>query len=342
MSRPEAPTSRVVLYSTCPPYSASAAGTYTRQVQDVARWSEEGGCEGILVYTDNGLLDPWLVAQLVIQSTTALSPLVAVQPVYMHPYTVAKMVTTLSRLHRRRIDLNMVAGGFKNDLLALNDQTPHDRRYARLVEYTTIISRLLEGGAPVTFKGEFYSVTNLSLSPALDPALMPRMFVSGSSTEGLAAARTLNALAVQYPGPPSQAGSEPQDVERGFGIRVGIIAREEERDAWTIAHQRFPEDRRGEISHQLAMKISDSAWHKQLSAVAPHLAPESTYWMVPFQTYKTFCPYLVGSYDRVSEELARYLGAGCKTIILDVPPDGAEMRHITRSIARTTEALSSR
>jgi alkanesulfonate monooxygenase len=223
------------LYSTCPPYRGAEPETYTREVRDVARWSEEGGCEGMLVYTDNGLLDPWLFAQLIIQNTAHLSPLVAVQPVYMHPYTVAKMVTTLSLLHRRRIDLNIVAGGFKNDLAALNDRTPHDLRYARLIEYTTIIRRLLEGGSPVTFKGEFYAVSNLSLVPPLDPELMPRILLSGSSAEGLAAARSLDALPVRYPGPPSVAGARQLEADDEFGIRVGIIGREYEEDAWAIA-----------------------------------------------------------------------------------------------------------
>jgi alkanesulfonate monooxygenase len=272
------------------------------------------------------------VAQLVIQSTSHLSPLVAVQPIYMHPYTVAKMVTTLSLLYQRRIDLNVVAGGFKNDLVALDDRTPHDRRYARLTEYTAIIRRLLEGGQPVTFKGEFYAVTNLSLVPALDPVLMPRILLSGSSPEGLAAAKTLGALPVRYPEPASQAEAR-QDGDHEFGIRVGIIGREDEGDAWRIARERFPEDRRGQATHQLAMKVSDSAWHRQLSAIAPQLDAESAYWMVPFQNYKTFCPYLVGSYERVGEELGRYLASGCRTIILDVPPDASEMRHVARSIA---------
>jgi alkanesulfonate monooxygenase len=269
-----------------------------------------------------------------------LSPLVAVQPVYMHPYTVAKMVTTLSLLHRRRIDLNIVAGGFKNDLVALDDRTPHDQRYARLTEYTTIIRRLLEGGPPVTFKGEFYAVTNLSLVPALDPTLMPRILLSGSSPEGLAAAKTLGALPVRYPEPASQPDS--LDGERAFGIRVGIIGREDEGDAWRIARERFPEDRRGQATHHLAMKVSDSAWHRQLSAIAPQLTAESAYWMVPFQNYKTFCPYLVGSYERVGEELGRYLASGCRAIILDVPPNATEMRHVALSIAAGEKAVVSR
>ena len=77
----------------------------------MARWSESAGCEGVLIYTDNRLVDPWLVSQIVIEATDSLSPLVAVQPIYMHPYTVTKMVTTLGYLYDRKIYLNMVAGG---------------------------------------------------------------------------------------------------------------------------------------------------------------------------------------------------------------------------------------
>ena len=39
----------------------------------------------------------------------------------------------------------MLAGGFKNDLVALGDQTEHDDRYARTVEYTQILTALLRG-----------------------------------------------------------------------------------------------------------------------------------------------------------------------------------------------------
>jgi alkanesulfonate monooxygenase len=332
----------LTLYSTCPPYRGADPEAYMSQVARIAQWSEEGGCDGILVYTDNGLLDPWLAAQIVIQSTRSLSPLVAVQPIYMHPYTVAKLVTTLAYLHHRRIDLNMVAGGFKNDLIALNDTTPHDQRYVRLVEYTQIIQLLLTSPGPVTQAGSFYSVSNLTLSPPLDSSLAPRVLMSGSSTEGLAAARMVNALSVQYPGPASQTEAEPLGGERGFGIRVGIIARADEEEAWSIAQSRFPEDRRGQVTHQLAMKISDSAWHAQLSALNTPPAARSTYWTVPFQNYKTFCPYLVGSYEQVGDELKRYLAAGCTHIILDVPGGEDEFDHIHCALVAAADPVSHR
>ena len=321
-----------VLYATAPPYQPGDLRDYAQHVAQVARWSEEAGCEGILVYTDNSLLDPWLCAQIVIQSTRTLVPLVAVQPIYMHPYSVAKMIATLSHLYGRRIDLNMVAGGFKTDLTALCDDTPHDRRYDRLVEYTTIVKRLAAGG-PVTFEGDFHRVVNVTLTPRLPAHLQPRILVSGSSEAGLAAARALDALPVQYPAP---ASDHAVHAER-FGVRVGIVARDEEADAWSVATARFPEDRAGQLKHQLAMKVSDSSWHRQLSGLAKEHVERDTYWMLPFTNYKTFCPYLVGTYDRVAMELARHFQEGCTAMILDVPIGSEELDHVKRAIRRGAE-----
>jgi len=65
-------------------------------LEEIARWSEDAGCEGMLVFTDNAQLDPWLVSQVIIEATERVCPLVAIQPVYMHPYSVAKMITSFA------------------------------------------------------------------------------------------------------------------------------------------------------------------------------------------------------------------------------------------------------
>src|SRR5258708_36769313 len=73
------------IFSTCPPSALGHADSYRRQVEEIARWSEDAGCEGSLVYTDNGQVDAWLASQLIIGATRRLCPLVAIQPAYMHP-----------------------------------------------------------------------------------------------------------------------------------------------------------------------------------------------------------------------------------------------------------------
>jgi alkanesulfonate monooxygenase len=328
----------VEIFSTCPQSLGFDKESYVRQVKKVARWSERCGCAGILVYTDNSLVDPWLVSQMIVESTKTLSPLVAIQPVYMHPYSVAKMVASFGYLHHRRVCLNMVAGGFKNDLVALNDPTPHDKRYARLIEYTVIIKQLLSNSGPVTFHGEFYKIDQLRMTPPLPPELLPEIFVSGSSDAGLDAARTLGATAVKYPRPANECEAEPANTGFKSGIRVGLIARETEEEAWEIAEQRFPEDRKGELTHQLAMKVSDSLWHKQLSDTANKTRTmRSTYWLRPFEQYKTFCPYLVGGYEPVANELSRYISLGYRSFILDIPATEEELQHATAAFDRALE-----
>jgi alkanesulfonate monooxygenase len=324
------------IFSTCPQSKDVVRDAYLRQVADVARWSEDAGCEGILVYTDNSIVDPWLVTQVVIESTERLCPLVAVQPVYMHPYSVAKMVTSLAYLHDRRIYLNMLAGGFRNDLLALGDDTPHDERYDRTTAYTQIILDLLRGDAPVTRSGGYYEVTGLRLTPPLPPELFPGVLVSGSSPAGLAAARSLGATPVKYPHPPGE--EEPPDGEE-FGVRVGIVARDSADEAWRVALERFPEDRTGQITHKVAMKVSDSHWHEQLSQRVDEGADgaRNSYWLGPFHNYKTFCPYLVGDHATVADQINHYGRLGATTFILDIPPSREELSEIERVFSMATE-----
>ena len=56
-----------------------------------------------------------------------LAPLVAVQPIYMHPFTAAKAISSVASLYERGFCINMVAGGFRNDLIALDDREPFAR-----------------------------------------------------------------------------------------------------------------------------------------------------------------------------------------------------------------------
>jgi alkanesulfonate monooxygenase len=314
----------VELFSTAPQSADYTARSFGRRLAEVARWSEEAGCTGILIYSDNSLVDPWLAAQFVIEQTSRLSPLVAVQPVYMHPFAAAKMVASLSYLHGRRISLNMIAGGFRNDLFALCDQTPHDQRYSRLIEYALIVRGLLAQNRPFSFSGTYYQVKNLILKPSLPAELFPRFLISGSSPAGRAAARSIGAIAVEYPEPEhSYDGVAPR---HDCGIRIGLITAQTPEEAWEIAHRRFPGDRAGQLKHLLAMKVSDSQWHKQLSGISANSETHrGIYWLWPFKNYNTFCPYLVGSRDEVADELAKYMVAGFRTYILDIPTQPSDL-----------------
>src|SRR5258708_31511963 len=103
---------------------------------------------------------------------------------------------------------------------------------------------LLRSDAAVSYAGEFYTVDKLRMMPPLSPELFPGVLVSGSSPAGLAAARALGATGVMYPQP---ADSQPADRTPDAAIRVGIIARELEENAWQVSHNLFPPDQKGHL-----------------------------------------------------------------------------------------------
>src|SRR5262249_51851346 len=160
-----------------------------------------------------------------------------------------------------------------------------------LAEYTTVIKRLLESPDAVSYEGRYYKVSNLRFTPPVPAALRPGYLISGSSDAGLQTALSLDATPVEYPKPVAEYAPRAA-AGRSPGMRIGIIARKQSDKAWEVARARFPVDRRGQLTHQLAMKMSDSSWHQQLSELGrAETGPASPYWLVPFENYHTFCPY---------------------------------------------------
>ncbi len=316
------------LFTTTPQSVEFDRYQFLDELKRISRNSEKFGYKGILIYSDNRLVEPWMIAGIVLAETSNLLPMIALQPMYMHPYTVAKKIASIGLIYDRKIALNLVAGGFVNDLSAMGDLPPHDKRYERLAEYAEIIRLLLTSDKGVTYKGEFYEIKNLKLQPALPEHLQPEYYLSGSSEVARKTAARLGAKLIEYPEPTADYINTGRTNGNGVkGIRVGILARQTREKAWSIARTRFPMIRSGELAHQMAAKTSDSEWHRTLSGQTGYdESDESVYWLGPFKHYHTFCPYLVGNYEDVARELSGYLQIGCTTCILDIPVSDIDLQ----------------
>jgi alkanesulfonate monooxygenase len=292
---------------------------YVRLVQDSACWAEQYGCAGTLIYTNNTLVDGWQVARTVLETTSHLRPLVAVEPTLMSPYAVSKILTTFAHLFERTVDINLVAGGFNGHLKARDDNFSHDRRYERVEEYGRFIQLLLSSQRPASMDGEFYHMKNLKLVPPMTPEFQPLVTLAGSSEAGRQAARALGATQIHYPVPIEDFASIHLSEEGNSGVRIGIITRPTSEEAWAEADRRFPTSKQGHRMHVMASRTSDASWHKRLRELELDAEGErGVYWLKPFKTYKTFCPYYVGSYEDVAAELAGMIELGVSLFVLDI------------------------
>ncbi|MEO3825534.1 LLM class flavin-dependent oxidoreductase [Actinomadura sp. B10D3] len=330
----------VTLYCTAP-WVRERTPAGLDHLNEVPKWAERAGVRGLLLFTDGESIDPWAAAQYILERTEELVPLVAVQPAYLHPYSAARMVTTMGTLYGRGVDLNLITGGYLPELYAYGSFLKHDERYERLLEYGTIMGRLIGGEQSYTHRGKHYEFIGATLHPALPEGLEPRIFVAGNSPAAVRTAAALDATRLTYPHPPSEhdGGSVPSG---NTGIRIGIIARETSAEAWRIALRRYPENPAGRTMREFTAGNFDADWHSGLwKASGRPTDATGAYWLRPFRLVHEFCPYLVGNYEEVAEILLQYLRLGVTTVILHCPEVEEDVFHAMAAVRRAEDLVPS-
>jgi alkanesulfonate monooxygenase len=302
---------------------------YIDELMRVARFSDRNGFAGILLFAGNDtLVEPWSMAQHILAHTAESAPLIAVNPIYMHPFTVAKFVSSFALLYRRKVYLNMITGTATSDLEGLGDQLSHQDRYSRLGEFIHIVRQLLASTRPVTFAGKFYTTSNLQLRPGLPPALMPEFLIAGQSDDARQVAKQMGCLMMQM---------LPPNLEDGInapGVNFGIFAREGGDQARREAKLFFQDSAEKRELLKYTMENTDSVWKRRLKDAGQNdQIHDNGYWLLPFLTFQADCPYLVGSYAEIGAKVRRFAEKNVSTIILDVVADEQELGHVGRALA---------
>lgn len=302
---------------------------YVDEVMRVAQFGDRNGFEGILLFEGNDVaVEPWSMAQHILAHTERSSPLIAVNPIYLHPFTAARIITSFALLYCRKVYLNMITGTSTSDLRGLGDDLSHASRYSRLGEFIFLLRQLLTSARPVNFKGEFYETNGLLLRPRLPAELLPEFLMAGQSDDARRVSAEMECLMMQM---------LPPDLEQGIrapGINFGIFAREDRDQARRAAQLRFRDSVENRELLKYTMENTDSVWKQQLSEAGQGgELHENGYWLLPFSTFQADCPYLVGSYAEIGAKLRCFAHRNVSTIILDVIADEQELRHVCKALA---------
>ena len=299
---------------------------YWRNIEQCIAWSSAHQATGILLFEGNDtFVSVWVAAQATFEHSKGLSPLVAVNPIYMHPFSVAKLVNSYAQIYGRKTYLNMIAGTALSHLQAMNDDLSHGERYDRLGEYAELIWALLATDGPVTIAGKYYKVNALKLDPPTPRELLPEFFFAGGSEAASAVASRVNGTQMRMLAPGLEEGVVPGET----GVHFGIVTRQTQEAAWEAAERCFPEDKRGQRIQELSMKNTDSVW-KQRMMKAAQLEEQAKpgYWLRPFKSFQADCPYFIGSHLQVSELIAQLVRRGVRHFILDIPPAESEFENV--------------
>jgi alkanesulfonate monooxygenase len=219
---------------------------YLRQVAVAA---DTLGYDGVLLPTGRSCEDAWVVASSLIHATKKLKFLVAVRPGLSTPGLAVRMASTFDRLSNGRLLINVVTGGDPTELAADGLNADHATRYEISDEFIRIWRGALsgEGGeAGFDFEGKHLQVKGAkTLYPPVQKPYPPLYFGGSSEAAHELAAEQMDVY-LTWGEPPAAVAEKIADIRRRaaqrgrtvkFGIRLHVIVRETNEEAWQAAEK---------------------------------------------------------------------------------------------------------
>ena len=215
--------------------------------KQIAIAADSLGYEGVLLPTGRSCEDSWVVAASLIDATKRLKFLVALRPGLVQPSQSARMAATFDRMSGGRLLVNLVTGGDASELEGDGLFLPHAERYKQSTEFLTIWRELLTKSHEAEgfdFEGKHLSVKGgkVLYPPVNKP--YPPVFFGGSSEEAHELAAQQLDTYLTWGEPPAAVAAKVADIRQRaakygrtleFGIRLHVIVRETEDEAWRAA-----------------------------------------------------------------------------------------------------------
>ena len=222
-------------------------------LKQIAQAIDHLGFTGALLPTGRSCEDAWVVASSLMSVTEKMRFLVAIRPGLMSPGVAARMAATFDRLSNGRLLINVVTGGDPVELAGDGVHLSHDARYELTDEFLTVWRAMLEGSNSTNvreqefdFSGEYLQVKGGKvLFPPVQTPYPPLWFGGSSPIAQQIAAKHIDVY-LTWGEPPQQVAQKIEAVKKlaaqqgrtvRFGIRLHVIVRETESEAWEDANR---------------------------------------------------------------------------------------------------------
>ncbi|MCE0802865.1 MULTISPECIES: FMNH2-dependent alkanesulfonate monooxygenase [Buttiauxella] len=302
-------------------------------LQQIAQAADRLGFTGVLIPTGRSCEDAWLVAASMIPVTQRLKFLVALRPSVTSPTVAARQAATLDRLSNGRALFNLVTGSDPEELAADGVFLNHKERYEASAEFTNIWRRLLEGET-VDHEGKHIQVKGAKL--LFPPVQQPRppLYFGGSSDVAQDLAAEQVDLYLTWGEPPHLVKEKIEQVRAKaaahgrtvrFGIRLHVIVRETNEEAWDAANRLISQlDDETIAKAQAAFARTDSVGQHRMAALhggkRDNLEISPNLWAGVGLVRGGAGTALVGDGPTVAERINEYAALGIDSFILSGYP----------------------
>ena len=290
--------------------------------------AEAAGFEYLLVPVNTDCWEAWVTAAMMVGRSRSIRMLVAARPGYIAPFLLAKMVATFDQLSKGRISVNLIAGQSEAETIAEGIRAPKEERYELMDEEVRILKTLWTSTGAVDFRGKFHELSGARLVPRPLQKPHPRFYLGGGSAQAWAISAehanvhlfwgdTYERIEANIAAIRALADKHGRGHEIGFGMRLQIVCRETETEAWDAARALVSSvtDRH---TARLRSQVASSAANARVQELAATYGDtiEENLWTGITRIRPGAGIAIVGDPQQCARVLQRYIDLGCDSFCL--------------------------
>lgn len=294
----------------------------------VIRAAEESDFEYMLIPVTPICWEAYVTAAFLVGQTSRIKPLIAARPGYINPVMLAKMIATFDQLTQGRICINLIAGQSEAEILSDGITYAKEDRYALMEEEVSIMKKIWTSPKPIDFEGRFHTLKGAKIVPRIFQKPYPRFYLGGGSPEAAALSAKHSDVHLFWGDTPARIAENIVHIRElaakhgradkiGFGMRLQIICREDEAEAWAVA-QKLVGAGTAESRERILRETSRSAANARVQELAKEhgemIGP--ALWTGITQVRPGAGIAVVGNPEQCAAQLQEFIDAGCHSFCL--------------------------
>lgn len=321
-------------------------------LDEIVEAVDTGGFKYMLIPVNTTCWEASILASYYVARTRNVAPLIALRAGYVNPALSARMFATLDQMAEGRLCINLIAGINDDEAVADGVHDPKVVRYEKMDEEVEIMKRLWSSTEPINYVGKHYQV-NQVVEPKPFQKPHPPFFLGGGSPQAAEISAKHSTVHLFWGDKPEVIATKVSEMKAlaarhgredalSFGMRLQIICRDTEREAWDEAWRlirgasrfNFVNMRTGSAAVEGIRRTSDAnrrVWELLEQSgddmkIHPHL------W-TGISTVRIGAGIaVVGNPAQVAATLQEFVDAGCSTFCLSGYPHAEAARIFSSKV----------
>lgn len=217
-------------------------------LERVTHAAEAAGFAYMLIPVQTVCWEAWIAGAMMAARSGRIKMLIAARPGYINPVHLAKMIATFDRMSGGRISINLIAGQSESEVASEGIRWRKEDRYDLMEEEVRILKALFTAEGRIDFDGRFHTLKGAQIRPRIEQKPWPKFYLGGGSRQAWEISAKHSDVHLFWGDYPERIAAQMAEIRDmaathgrrdaiGFGMRLQIICREREEDAWAAARR---------------------------------------------------------------------------------------------------------